>query len=261
MYYPSCYRIKYSKQLIWLPWKLQHHTPIPPLSRQNLILSRNKNKYVLLHSLTWPRFSIKCGTKAFFSNWNPSSHSTTTYYSNHTSKTGTYFFVRSGSALSEINPIHTGVLQGAVATPHLFNLYISNQPTTNHTITADFADDKAIMALNSDPEIASNLIQLHLNLLQTWYNDWGIKINELKSAHCTFTLKPRNCPSITLNNLPIPPIQNIRYLSLHLDRDWLGTTTSIPNVLLWITDPVNYISSLHLNTSIWATKYLYINYY
>jgi hypothetical protein len=74
------------------------------------------------------------------------------------------------------------------------------------------------MALNSDPEIASNQVQVHLNLLQNWYRDWGIKINESKSAHCTFTLRPRNCPTITLNNIPIPPTQNVRYLGLHLDR-------------------------------------------
>jgi hypothetical protein len=41
------------------------------------------------------------------------------------------FAVRSGSALSEINSIHAGVSQGAVVAPLLFNLYISDQPTTN----------------------------------------------------------------------------------------------------------------------------------
>ena len=76
-----------------------------------------------------------------------------------------HFVVRSGSALSEINPIHAGVPQGTVAAPLLFNLFISDQPTTNHMITGDFTDDKAIMAFNSEPEIASNHIQVHLNLL------------------------------------------------------------------------------------------------
>ncbi|VVC44231.1 Reverse transcriptase domain [Cinara cedri] len=129
-----------------------------------------------------------------------------------------HFAVRSGSAISEINPIHAGDSQGAVAAPLLFNLYTSNQPTTNHTITSDFADDKAILALHSEPETASNLIQSHLNLLQTWYKECDIKINESKSAHCTFTFRHSNCPTITLNNIPIPPTQNIRYLGLHLDR-------------------------------------------
>jgi hypothetical protein len=61
------------------------------------------------------------------------------------------------------------------------------------------------MALNSESEIASNLIQFYLNLLQTWYKNWGININVSKSVHCIFILRPRNCPSITLNNLFIPP--------------------------------------------------------
>jgi retron-type reverse transcriptase len=69
-----------------------------------------------------------------------------------------HFVVSSGSDLSEINPIYAGVPQGAVAVPLLFNLYTSDQPTTNHTSTGNFADDKVIMALNSEPKIASNLI-------------------------------------------------------------------------------------------------------
>jgi len=76
-----------------------------------------------------------------------------------------HFAVRPGSAISEINPIHAGIPQGAVAAPLLFDLYTLDQPTTNNTIKGDFADDKAILALHSEPEIASNLVQSHLNLL------------------------------------------------------------------------------------------------
>jgi len=44
-----------------------------------------------------------------------------------------------------------------VAAPLLFYLYTSDQHTTNHTITGDFSDDKAIIVLNSEPDIVSNL--------------------------------------------------------------------------------------------------------
>ena len=48
--------------------------------------------------------------------------------------------------------------------------------------------------------------------------EWGFKLNESKSIHCTFTLRPINCPHITLNNQPLPTTQNVRYLGLYLDR-------------------------------------------
>lgn len=56
-----------------------------------------------------------------------------------------------GSGLSKISPINAEVLHGAVVAPILFNLYTSDQPITKNTITGDFADDKAILALYSEP--------------------------------------------------------------------------------------------------------------
>jgi len=129
-----------------------------------------------------------------------------------------HFAVRSGFSLSEVSSIHAGVPQGSVTLPLLFNLFTSDQTTTPNTTTGDFADDKALLAIHSDPEIASNLVQNHLNLLSTWYKDWGIKINETKSIHCTFTLRQIVCPPIYLNNVSLPTAQNVRYLGLHLDR-------------------------------------------
>jgi len=83
--------------------------------------------------------------------------------------------------------------------------------------TTDFADDKATLALHSNPDIASNLIH-HLDLLEIWYKDWEITINQSKSKHCTFTLRHKDCPPIYLNNISLPPAQNVRYLGLYLDR-------------------------------------------
>ena len=46
----------------------------------------------------------------------------------------------------------------------------------------------------------------------------GIKINETKSSHITFSLRPQDCPPITLNNSTIPHCTQIKYLGLTLDR-------------------------------------------
>ncbi|KAL4091142.1 hypothetical protein QTP88_025879 [Uroleucon formosanum] len=84
-----------------------------------------------------------------------------------------HFSVRYGSALSDISSIKAGVPQGAVAAPLLFNLYTSDQPTTNLTTTGDFADDKAILALHHDPLEASSRIQTHLDILSTCHSTFG----------------------------------------------------------------------------------------
>jgi hypothetical protein len=55
-----------------------------------------------------------------------------------------HFIVQAESVLSEISLIYAEVPQSIVTAPLLTNLYTSDQPTTNHLITGDFADDKAI---------------------------------------------------------------------------------------------------------------------
>lgn len=53
-----------------------------------------------------------------------------------------FFTVRSSAESSLSYEIKTGVPQGAVFAPFLFNIYISDQPSTPSTIVDDFADDK-----------------------------------------------------------------------------------------------------------------------
>ncbi|KAL4103929.1 hypothetical protein QTP88_019246 [Uroleucon formosanum] len=129
-----------------------------------------------------------------------------------------FFSVRVGSSFSSPTEIKAGVPQGAVIAPLLFNLYISDQPTSPHTLVGDFADDKAILATSPDPVLASSYIQDHLFSLESWYKTWGVKMNETKSIHGTFALRHGVCPTLYLNNQPLPPAQCIRYLGILIDR-------------------------------------------
>jgi len=75
-------------------------------------------------------------------------------------------------------------------------------PTTPNTTTGNFADIKALLAIHYDPKMASILIQNHLNLLSTWYKNWGIKVNETKFIRCTFTLRQKSAlPSTSTMHL------------------------------------------------------------
>jgi len=114
--------------------------------------------------------------------------------------------------------IYTGVPQGGILSPILFNIYTSNQPVSQNTIVADYVDDKAIISIDKNPQIVSANLQTHLNLISEWYTKWRIKPNPNKSAHTTFTLCHSFCPNVSLHNVPIPMSDTVRYLGLNLDK-------------------------------------------
>uniref|UniRef100_A0A2S2Q7E7 Putative RNA-directed DNA polymerase n=1 Tax=Sipha flava TaxID=143950 RepID=A0A2S2Q7E7_9HEMI len=132
--------------------------------------------------------------------------------------TDRHFQVHYRSAYSEITKINAGVPQGGILSPTLFNIYVADQPTTPQTMVADYADDKVILSISENPVAASSNLQLHLCLMSNWYDKWRIKINQNKSSHTTFTLKKGICPTVTLNNIPIPTSDTIKYLGLNLDK-------------------------------------------
>lgn len=132
--------------------------------------------------------------------------------------TNRHFQIRFGSSVSEIENIFAGVPQGGILSPLLFNIYTSDQPVSQNTIVADYADDKAIISIDKNPQIASSNLQIHLNLMSEWYIKWRIKPNPSKSVHTTFTLCHSLCPNVSLQNVPIPTSNTVRYLGLNLDK-------------------------------------------
>jgi hypothetical protein len=129
-----------------------------------------------------------------------------------------HFFIKFASAQHPLSPIHAGVPQDSVLGPVLYLIYNADLPTSPATTIATFADDTAILALNSDPAIASQQLQTHLNAIQTWLHKWRMQANALKSVHVTFTTRTGMCPPVHMKNVQLPCAENVKYLGLRLDR-------------------------------------------
>ena len=116
---------------------------------------------------------------------------------------------------SDYFPVRASVPQGSVLDPIFYTVYTADIPTHPSTPIAIFANDTCILTSQADLQNTFSALQGHLLSLQSW---WRVKVNELKSADITLTLRPGVPPLISFNTIPIPSPDQIRYLGLYLDK-------------------------------------------
>jgi hypothetical protein len=56
-----------------------------------------------------------------------------------------------------------------------------------------------------------------LNLGETWFEKWRIRINKNKSCSITFILRKSSTPDVTINDIQIPRNKEIKYLGMTID--------------------------------------------
>jgi len=86
------------------------------------------------------------------------------------------FKVKINDTTSQIKLINAGIPQGSKISPLLFNLYVSDFPTSINTEIALYADESAIYSSSIDAETVAKNIQEHLNDIQKWGVKWKILI-------------------------------------------------------------------------------------
>lgn len=132
------------------------------------------------------------------------------------------FRVLVDNELSDPMEIPSGVPQGTVLGPILFNIYMSDFPLISPAKYAAYADDVGIFFSHKlGHDIVTNL-QCALNKLVQYYDKWKLKLNYDKTQYIFFTRKRKNCflPSsnLTINGVDICWSENVKYLGIHLDR-------------------------------------------
>ncbi|KAL4119332.1 hypothetical protein QTP88_012150 [Uroleucon formosanum] len=123
------------------------------------------------------------------------------------------FKVKINDTTSQIKIINAGVPQGSKISPLLFNLYVSDFPTSINTEIALYADDSTIYSISTDVETVTKNIQDHLNAIQKWGDKWKIKLNPQKSTSVLFTnRRPKTPDNLKLYGNNIPWLPSIKYL-------------------------------------------------
>lgn len=122
--------------------------------------------------------------------------------------------------ISKKQSISSGVPQGAVLSPTLFNIYINDIPKSNDTKLALFADDTAIISSSWQAYNADAKSQKHLDEISNYFKKWKIKINANKTNITYFTHhKTIKNKDITLNNTIITHTNVTKYLGLEMDKN------------------------------------------
>jgi hypothetical protein len=141
------------------------------------------------------------------------------YLSNRTA------FVVCQSAFSFHFDVTSGVPQGSLIAPHLFNVFINDIPIPSKGHLSLYADDTAFFVQFPWKNLKSIKSELSktINRLHNYFNDWKIRLNESKTEFIVFSKSSKmiqkvSNDSINFNGEQFSFKDSVKYLGVVLDR-------------------------------------------
>ena len=132
---------------------------------------------------------------------------------------GRTFSVKVQDCFSTVRIQENGVPQGSVLSPTLFMILINDilpAPPRNLKYSL-YADDVAIWHSSPNARFSASRVQLALDSLQEWSDEWGFKFSELKSTVVLFSRRAQAEINLQLHGNPIPVQTTTFFLGLRLD--------------------------------------------
>ncbi|XP_018025258.1 uncharacterized protein LOC108680853 [Hyalella azteca] len=127
----------------------------------------------------------------------------------------------------------SGVPQGSILSPLLFNVLLSDMPALPNVNTAIYADDVTMYVVADSVMEAGTRLQQAIDAFVTWVEMWSLAINPAKSAFQIFTRK-RNIhpiPALHISGTAIQIARHHRLLGLTLDSPTLTWKAHINHLL------------------------------
>lgn len=131
------------------------------------------------------------------------------------------FRVKVNKKCSNTHSIITGVPQGSVLGPKLFNIFIHNISNYYKSNLALFADDTAIFSHSFFAPAANTICRNHILELNKYYEKWKITSNQAKTEQIVFSRKVTNNKKgfpLTVKNHVIKLSDTVRYLGVLVDK-------------------------------------------
>jgi ribonuclease HI/exonuclease III len=142
------------------------------------------------------------------------------------------FFVRVGNTLSKEFDIDSGVPQGAVLSPVLFNVMLADLPIDENIEVYCYADDISFSTTNVSLKEGTRSMQKYINKIVSWLEGFGMVVSEEKSTMQVFTHKRKldSC-ILRIKNKIIPCKNDQRLLGLILDAPHLTYNSHIKYIM------------------------------
>jgi len=118
---------------------------------------------------------------------------------------------------SSTRNITTGVPQGSILSPILFNIMVSDIPNDINVTTSEYADDITIYSVSNDIHLATRNTQTMIDKIEDWCSKWGLKINYNKTKAMLFTQKRVTSDGLRIGNFDIEFVQQHKFLGMTLD--------------------------------------------
>ncbi|GFT39585.1 RNA-directed DNA polymerase from mobile element jockey [Trichonephila clavipes] len=131
------------------------------------------------------------------------------------------FAVRVNNTYSNYKNVNSGVPQGSLLGPTLFNIFVNDILKSRPTTICLYADDITIMSQHTELNVISHFLHRHLVELEGWFSRWKIALNSPKTEAVFFSHhRNKKLQVVHVNNNPIPWSQNMKYLGVILDKNF-----------------------------------------